>query len=314
MIDEEQVIYRRSGDCMLSKLLNHKKLTGWSVAAAFMLCIIIAVCFLTNQPKQQETVFRASIIEIRNNDYLVQPVEGSNELRSSDLMEVPMKYLNSAIEPHVGDILEIKHSGEILETYPARLNEIYCVEVVEEAADTLNNVKEELNQLSDTSDNQKQKLNQLSDSMDNKKQKLNQSGNGILENKINEYAVAEEWIQPVNQLEGVQLYFEKYTSAGGDMETRNSTNNEYLYGEWFDIQCKVDGKWHRLQYITNIGFNDIAYILPADTTNIKSVTWEWMYGLLPAGEYRIVMDVMDFHATGDYEKYYLAEEFEVGSE
>lgn len=46
-------------------------------------------------------------------------------------------------------------------------------------------------------------------------------------------------------------------------------------------------------------------------TSIKSVTWDWMYGKLPAGQYRIVTDVIDYRAAGDFDKYYLAEEFEI---
>lgn len=50
-----------------------------------------------------------------------EPVEESPELRSADQIEVSIKHLDPSLEPETGDIIEIVHSGEIMETYPARL-------------------------------------------------------------------------------------------------------------------------------------------------------------------------------------------------
>ena len=43
-----------------------------------------------------------------------------------------MKYLDSSLEPEIGDVIEIIHSGEILETYPARLQDVYSIRVIKE--------------------------------------------------------------------------------------------------------------------------------------------------------------------------------------
>lgn len=40
---------------------------------------------------------------------------------------------NSSLEPEVGDIIEISYSGEILESYPAQITEVYGIKVVKEA-------------------------------------------------------------------------------------------------------------------------------------------------------------------------------------
>ena len=79
-----------------------------------------------------DAVFQAVILEIFDNYYLVEPVEGSPELRSSDRIEVKMKHLDSSLEPEVGDIIEIIHSGEIMESDPARLQDVYSIRVIAE--------------------------------------------------------------------------------------------------------------------------------------------------------------------------------------
>lgn len=77
--------------------------------------------------------FQASILEIKNNYYLVEPVEGSQELKSSDQIVVPMKNLNSSLEPEVGDIIEITYNGDIAESDPAQITEVSNIKVVKEA-------------------------------------------------------------------------------------------------------------------------------------------------------------------------------------
>lgn len=81
-----------------------------------------------------DSVFQAKILEIFDSHYLVEPVEGSPELRSSDRIEVKMEHLDPSLEPEVGDIIEIIHSGEIMESDPARLQDVYSIRVVKEEA------------------------------------------------------------------------------------------------------------------------------------------------------------------------------------
>ena len=78
-------------------------------------------------------VFQAEILEIHDGYYLVKPVEGSWELSSADRIEVPIRNAHPSPEPEVGDVIEIEYSGEILETYPARIADVYGIKVVEEA-------------------------------------------------------------------------------------------------------------------------------------------------------------------------------------
>ena len=80
-----------------------------------------------------EVTFQATILEIKDTYYLVEPVEDSQELKSADKITVPMKNLDPSLEPEVGDIIEIAYNGEIAESYPAQITEVYSIKVVKEA-------------------------------------------------------------------------------------------------------------------------------------------------------------------------------------
>ena len=77
-------------------------------------------------------VFQAEILEIHGSHYLVKPVEGSWELNSADRIEVPIRNAHPSPEPEIGDVIEIEYSGEILETYPARIADVYGIKVIKE--------------------------------------------------------------------------------------------------------------------------------------------------------------------------------------
>ena len=78
-------------------------------------------------------VFRAEILEIHDGHYLVKPVEGSWELNSADRIEVPVRNAHPSPEPEIGDVIEIEYSGEILETYPAQIADVYGIKIIKEA-------------------------------------------------------------------------------------------------------------------------------------------------------------------------------------
>ena len=78
-------------------------------------------------------VFQAEILEIHGSHYLVKPVEGSWELNSADRIEVPIRNVHPSPEPEIGDVIEIEYSGEILETYPAQIADVYGIKIIKEA-------------------------------------------------------------------------------------------------------------------------------------------------------------------------------------
>lgn len=78
-------------------------------------------------------VFWAEILEIHDGHYLVKPVEGSWGLNSADRIVVPISNAHPSPEPEIGNVIEIEYSGEILESYPAQIADVYGIKLIREA-------------------------------------------------------------------------------------------------------------------------------------------------------------------------------------
>ncbi len=126
-----------------------------------------------------------------------------------------------------------------------------------------------------------------------------------------ELSVGEIFTEEVNNFEGVTMYMEKYKATEGDVEFFNNTDKEIQYGDYFAIQVEKDGAWYSLTVPENIGYHAIAYVVAPGEAGVWHINWEYVYGKLPIGKYRMVKDVMDYRVPGDYTKYYLAAEFEI---
>mgnify|MGYP001283592478 CR=1 FL=1 len=110
---------------------------------AIFMCIMIALMVLVscnNAENKEEVSFVATVLEINDSSLLVEPVEGSDELRSADKISVSTanaKILDSQDNEItigdivVGDKVEIVYDGVIAESYPAQIHKCYKVKVLE---------------------------------------------------------------------------------------------------------------------------------------------------------------------------------------
>jgi len=104
------------------------KKKAFIIASITMICLLAAL--LSGCGKKENPTFQAYVTEIEGTNMTVTPVEGSAELSSSDIFVVPMENMEASPQIQVGDIIEIEYNGEILESYPASLGEIYNISVV----------------------------------------------------------------------------------------------------------------------------------------------------------------------------------------
>ena len=68
-----------------------------------------------------EYSFIATVLEINGDSVLVEPVEGEDELRSSNKIMFSTKGLND-IGAEVGSVIEVTYTGQIMESYPAQIS------------------------------------------------------------------------------------------------------------------------------------------------------------------------------------------------
>lgn len=71
----------------------------------------------------------------------------------------------------------------------------------------------------------------------------------------------------------------------------NNNDNEIGYGEEYKIQKNINGEWKYLDYLPNTVWNDIAYIIKANSQTTKKLNLENTYGELEKGTYRVIKTV-----------------------
>ena len=128
----------------VKSVMNYKKPTFWIIVAAIVSCVVVAVCFLTNPktsaddqlslpPDIQDpntSQFVATVLEVHDTYLLVAPEGGIPESSSADKIEISLKDRESWSIPQAGDTVLIVYDGYIQETYPARITNVYRVEVL----------------------------------------------------------------------------------------------------------------------------------------------------------------------------------------
>lgn len=96
----------------------------------------------------------------------------------------------------------------------------------------------------------------------------------------------------LNEINGVVMTIKKDTLTKTNATIIiHDTNEEYtyVYGEYYRIDKKENGKWKEVKKVhNNYGFNDMAYFVDENGKLEFECNWEYMYGKLPKGEYRIV--------------------------
>lgn len=93
--------------------------------------------------------FDAKVLEVSESTILVEPLEGSSELSSSDKITVPkiadnmMISYNCFDEIKAGDIVSIVYDGDIMETYPAQINPVFAITIKEKCGETEETISDE---------------------------------------------------------------------------------------------------------------------------------------------------------------------------
>ena len=76
-------------------------------------------------------------------------------------------------------------------------------------------------------------------------------------------------------------------------------------GSYYVIQKSEKTGWVDVEYLPQeyeLTWTSEAWIIQKEGTTQWDVNWEWLYGELSAGEYRIGKEIMNFRGTGDFDE------------
>lgn len=83
------------------------------------------------------------------------------------------------------------------------------------------------------------------------------------------------------------------SGTGISLIVQNETEKELIFGEEYTLEKKIFGRWYRVMYkssmmIQSVGWNSIGLPVSQKSERTFEIDWEWLYGNLDKGKYRIV--------------------------
>lgn len=118
-------------------------------------------------------------------------------------------------------------------------------------------------------------------------------------NKVLERTENKEWTRPItnktiNNIKKVSAEIFDISESGATIVIKDNNKKPYIYGEWYKIEKEENGKWVAVKtIIDNYGFNTVGYQVGENREVKLVINWEWLYGKLPEGSYRILKQVED---------------------
>ena len=99
--------------------------------------------------------------------------------------------------------------------------------------------------------------------------------------EVNAYATSE--------VENVSATISDISLTGATITIKDTNEDKYTYEEWYVLQKVIDGKTYSIPTkVKDYGFNDIGYEVNENNEVKFVIDWEWLYGELPQGSYRII--------------------------
>ena len=218
--------------------------------------------------------FNASVTQVNDTFILAEVTENvSGALAVGTEVSVSRNNISSEEFPElvVGDYIRVVYAGEVLEKDPPGFQQIISVFKLNEEGAVLENADGESVNLPDAGDE------------------------GFL-----------NWgltlsVKDVTE-SGLTLVC---TQSGGELTGELQTGSDYklivLKEAWEDVPTIIE----------DYGWDMIAYMVSKDDVTEFEYNWEWLYGKLPAGTYRMVKGFTEFRETGDYDNFDYWIEFEI---
>jgi len=116
-----------------------------------------------------------------------------------------------------------------------------------------------------------------------------------------------------NNLGGVTLSVKEASPSKLTVIFQNQLRKEFTYGAWFMIEQYDETlkEWVPVEPICEYAFVSVAYPLKAAKETEQEIKFDWLYGKLETGKYRVIKDVLDVKSPGDFDQYWLMAEFTI---
>ena len=103
------------------------------------------------------------------------------------------------------------------------------------------------------------------------------------------------------------LYANDVTPTGMTLKIKQSGGNpsgSLEYGAAYTLETLINNEWREAKTKTGepLVWNALAYMVKMNDITEININWEYGYGKLAPGVYRLSKEFMDFRKAGDYDK------------
>jgi hypothetical protein len=117
------------------------------------------------------------------------------------------------------------------------------------------------------------------------------------QSKTSKFACPIDKVYELNNAKGVSMTIKEgtLTDTGATIIIKDISNKNNTFGEEYRIDKYVNNEWQELDVVVkgNYGWNDIGYHIDKNNKLELTINWEWLYGKLEKGKYRLVKKSLD---------------------
>lgn len=116
---------------------------------------------------------------------------------------------------------------------------------------------------------------------------------------------------------GIALTAEQVSATGLTLtcaQYGGQITGELSTGSYYALERSTVDGWQSVEQLpqeNEVAWTSEAWIINQNSTVQWEIDWEWLYGPLPAGEYRIGKEFTDLRAPGDYDETIIYAQFRV---
>ena len=129
--------------------------------------------------------------------------------------------------------------------------------------------------------------------------------------KQSKFACPIDKIYELNNAKGVSMTIKEgtLTKTGATIIIKDISNKNNTFGEEYRIDKYENNEWKELDAVVkgNYGWNSIGYHVDKNNKLELTINWEWLYGKLEKGKYRLVKNISELKN----EKQTFSVEFEI---
>ncbi len=250
--------------------------------------------------------FEGQIDEIYEDSIKVIVLENNGSVVSSDLAIVSTKDVVIDFTMQVGDTVGITFEGGVAESYPVQIRGTMGIDLIRSYASMFEYIEEDGRIKYNGAWYNKDKLSE---------QTLTWLNLGPTDKMLSSYYPF-EFVEGANL--GLELSVENVSNKGLIIVCKHSTDKELtdVYdlqtGSFYSLEVLENDEYVAVEHsVENLAWTSEAWVISKDDETKWSLDWEWLYGRLPEGKYRIGKEIMNFKETGVFDTIMVYGYFEI---